>query len=322
MYAARLMTTPQILSYTATADDAGQRLDHVVATAASISIQRAKTLILDGKVRVGNRRSKKGERVEAGQVLSIEVPAAETPVPQPELPLTVLHEDAFFLALDKPAGISMHPLEEGELGTLANAVLARYPDVVGASTEERCPGLVHRLDRETSGVVLWARTPAAFEALRAQFAERSVEKRYVALVEGFVEGAGELSVPLAHDPDDATKMVATPYPAEAEELKARAALTRYTAIGLGNGESATLLDIEIPTGVMHQIRAHFGFVGHPVVGDPLYGAQPLEGFTRHALHAASIVVRHPGTGERTRYSAPIPADMAAILSQYGIQAPG
>jgi 23S rRNA pseudouridine1911/1915/1917 synthase len=307
------------VEYVVTPDDAGERLDKVVAKAAGVSRQRAMALIEERRVRVDHRRLRKGDRAEAGARIEIELPEAEAPVPQPELPLAVVHEDPWLVAIDKPAGTSMHPLEAGETGTIANAVLARYPDVVGASNEERCPGLVHRLDRETSGIVLWSRRADGFENLRRQFADKVVEKRYYALVDGFVEGAGVLNVPLAHDPKNAARMVATPYPAEAEALKARPAMTRYKA--LGNGDAATLLEVEIPTGVMHQIRAHFAFVGHPVVGDALYGGRQLPGLTRHCLHAASIGFSHPDGSGEVRYAAPLPEDFLVVLRQLGIHPP-
>jgi 23S rRNA pseudouridine1911/1915/1917 synthase len=312
-------TAPVPLEYVVVATDAGERFDKLVARVAGVSRQRAMTLLAEGHVRIGRRPPKKGERAEPGATLTIAVPASETPVPQPDLPLSVIHEDAFLLALDKPAGVSMHPLLPAETGTLANAVVARYPDVLGASPEDRCPGLVHRLDRETSGVVLWARTRATFDHLRAQFAAKTVVKRYYALVDGFVEGAGELDVPLAHAPKNAARMVATPYPADAEAMKARPALTRYKALGLGDG--ATLVEVEIPTGVMHQIRAHFSFVGYPVMGDTLYGAKARDGLARHVLHAASITVSHPdGSGEHT-YTSPLPDDFRAACASVGITPP-
>lgn len=308
-----------ILEIEITAEDDGQRLDHVVAKAANVSVQRAKELIGDGRVRSGRRRPKKGDRARAGDRLTIERPRSEHPVAQPERPLSVLQTDEWLIALDKPAGVSMHPLQAGETGTLANALIARHPEVVGASPEERCPGLIHRLDRDTSGVVLWARKREAFDALRRQFAARTVGKRYLALVEGFVEGSGRLEVPLAHDPGDARKMLAAPDPAEAEALKARPAITLYKAVGIGDG--ATLVDVEIPTGVMHQIRAHFAFTGHPVVGDALYGARPVEGFDRHALHAASISFEHPDGSGRVQWSAKLPAEFVALLARHGLQPP-
>lgn len=298
---------------------AGERFDRAVAQAAGISRQRAMELLAEGKVRVGHRRPKKGDRVEAGMKLTIELPESETPVAQPELPLKILHEDAFLIAIDKPAGLSMHPLEAGEKGTIANAVLARYPDVLEASPEERCPGLIHRLDRETSGVVLWSRTKEAFEFIRAQFSAKTVEKRYYALVEGFVEGVGELNVPLGHDPQDARKMLAAPYPAEAEKLKARPALSRYKV--LAQGDNATLVEVEIPTGVMHQIRAHFGFVGYPVAGDTLYGGHALGDGARHLLHASSIQFEHPDGSGTTRIVSPLPEDFRNALEKSGIKPP-
>ncbi len=320
-YAAVNMTTEPArrIEVEVPADAAGDRVDRVVARLAGISRQRAMELLAAGKVRAGHRKPRKGDRVEPGVILTIELPGSDAPVPQPELPLTILHEDPWLLAIDKPAGISMHPLEPGETGTLANAVIARYPDVSGASPEARCPGLIHRLDRETSGVVLWARRPEAFEAIRAQFSDKTVAKHYLALVEGFVEGHGELNVALAHDPGDAGRMVATPYPAEAEKLKARPALTRYKA--LAHGEGLTLVAVEIPTGVMHQIRAHFGFVGYPVVGDTLYGGRPIEDGKRHLLHASSIGFRHPEAGAPTRINSPLPADFRQALEHAGISVP-
>jgi len=307
-----------VITYTTTADDAGERLDKLVARVAGCSRQRAMTLLEEGRVRLDRRRPRKGDRPEPGQLLQVEPPPSEAPVAQPELPLHVVHEDAALLALDKPAGMSMHPLVAGETGTLANAVMARFADVLGASTEVRCPGLVHRLDRETSGIVLWARTPEAFEALRRQFSDRTVLKRYHALVEGRVEGEGTIELPLAHDPRNAARMLATPYPADAIELKARPAYTRYRA--LSATDDATLVEVEIPTGVMHQIRAHFGFAGHPVVGDTLYGGQPVEGLERHLLHASLIGATHPD-GQPFEYASPLPESFLAQLERLGLQRP-
>jgi 23S rRNA pseudouridine1911/1915/1917 synthase len=307
------------VTYVVTPEDAGERLDKLVARAAGVSRQRAMALIEERRVRVDHRRLRKGDRAEPGAVIVIERPPSEAPVPDAGQPLAVLHVDALLLALDKPAGENMHPLSAGETGTLANAVVARYPDVEGASDEVRCPGLVHRLDRETSGVVLWARTREAHAALRDQFTTRTVTKRYLALVDGLVEGEGELNVPLAHDPKNVAKMLATPYPAEAEALDARPALTRYRAVS--HGPDATLVDIEIPTGVMHQIRAHFAFVGHPVIGDALYGGRELPGLTRHLLHASSIAFQHPDGSGRVRIDAPLPEAFAAAMRTLGVEPP-
>jgi len=312
-------TARRVLEIEVTAADAGERYDRWVAKVAGVSRQRAMDLFADGHVRIGARAPRKGDVVEPGKVVTILLPAPEAPVAQPDLPLTVLHTDDGLLALDKPAGVSMHPLAPNERGTLANAVLGRFPDVMGASPEERCPGLVHRLDKETSGVVLWARKRAVFDGLRAQFAARTVIKRYHALLDGFVEGEGELAVPLAHDPADARRMLATPYPAEAEELKARPALTRYRA--LGHGDGATLVEVEIPTGVMHQIRAHFGFVGFPVRGDTLYGAADAGLSGRHFLHASSIGITHPGTNESLTVRSSLPEDFRKALAAAHIDVP-
>jgi 23S rRNA pseudouridine1911/1915/1917 synthase len=307
------------VTHVVTPEEAGERLDKLVARVAGVSRQRAMALIEERRVRVDHRRLRKGDRAEPGAVVVVELPPSEAPVPELERTLVVLREDALLLALDKPAGESMHPLSAGETGTLANAVVARFPDVAGASEEVRCPGLAHRLDRETSGVVLWARTREAHAYLREQFSIHTVEKRYLALVDGLVEGEGELNVPLAHDPKNAAKMLAAPYPAEAEALDARPALTRYEAIS--HGPDATLVAVEIPTGVMHQIRAHFAFVGHPVMGDALYGGRELPGLTRHLLHASAIAFQHPDGSGRVRVESPLPAAFVEAMRTLGVPEP-
>lgn len=313
------MGTTRIFEVRIDASHAGARLDHVVAATAGISIQQAKALIGAGRVKIGKYRPKKGDRARLDDLLSVELPGSLLPVPQPAMPLAVVHEDDWLLAVDKPANVSMHPLEPGELDTLSNAVVARYPQIVDASDEARCPGLIHRLDRDTSGIVLWAKTRDAFQHVRAQFGKQTVAKRYLALVENDLKGSGTFNTPLAHDPYDARKMLAVADPVEAESAKARPAVTEYRTIA--NGKAVTLVDVRIPTGVRHQIRVHFAFAGHPIVGDALYGARPVDGFERHALHAASIAIEHPdGTG-RHEWKAKLPTEFTALLAKHEIVAP-
>ncbi|MGZ6123691.1 MAG: RluA family pseudouridine synthase, partial [Myxococcales bacterium] len=203
-----------------------------------------------------------------------------------------------------------HPLKPGEKGTAANALVGRFPELAGVGPSPREGGLVHRLDTDTSGLLLAARTGAAHAVLRAQFAARTVEKGYLALVEGEIHAGGEIALPLLHDPRDPRRMQAASDPQYAAEHGARAAVTRF--LPLERKAGFTLLEVEIPTGVMHQIRAHLAFIGHPLAGDALYGGPALPGLSRHFLHAARLAFAHPD-GSRVRYQSPLPADLASAL---------
>jgi 23S rRNA pseudouridine1911/1915/1917 synthase len=169
---------------------------------------------------------------------------------------------------------------------------------------------VHRLDTDTSGLLLAARTDAAHAMLRAQFSGRAVDKGYLALVAGEIHAGGEIALPLLHDPGDPRRMQAASDSAYAEEHGARPAVTLFTPVERRGG--FTLLDVEIPTGVMHQIRAHLAFIGHPLAGDLLYGGPGLPGLSRHFLHAARLAFAHPD-GSRARYESPLPADLSKVL---------
>ena len=169
---------------------------------------------------------------------------------------------------------------------------------------------MHRLDTDTSGLLLAARTDAAHAMLRAQFSARTVEKGYLALVAGEIHAGGEIALPLLHDPRDSRRMQAASDPAYAEEHGARPAVTRFEPVERRGG--FTLLEVEIPTGVMHQIRAHLAFIGHPLAGDALYGGPDLPGLSRHFLHASRLAFAHPD-GSRVRYESPLPAELEAAL---------
>lgn len=292
---------------------ASARLDRYLADAIGISRRRLSDAFAAGEVRVNGKRAKKGDKVDPGSEITAEVTAEPTPpIPQPDLPLTVLREDASFLVLDKPAGMPAHPLEEGETGTLANALVARYPECATASEDLRECGLAHRLDVETSGAIVAARSAEAWRALRASFGAGDVEKRYLALVGGAPGEGGEIDIPIAHHPKNARKMIACALPDEAQRIKARPALTRYRVLErLGD---FALVDVEIPTGVMHQIRVHLAAVGAPVVGDALYGGPMLEGLARHFLHAARLAFAHPhDPSGRVQVSATLPPELEAAL---------
>ena len=308
-----------------------ERLDKVVARLFAVSRGRAMDWIAEGRVRIDGKRAPKGAPVQAGAKISVERPPPDQPVPQPELAIRIVHADQHVVVADKPAGMPSHPLKPGETGTAANALVGRFPELAelwpqlreGPVTPQhreggvtvpqlREGGLVHRLDTDTSGLLLAARTLPAYAMLRAQFTARTVEKGYLALAAGEIHAGGEIALPLAHDPKDARRMMAISDPEYAEAHAARPAVTRFQPRERRAG--FTLLEIEIPTGVMHQIRAHLAFIGHALAGDELYGGPPLTGLDRHFLHAARLAFAHPD-GSRAKFESPLPPDLAAALAQ-------
>lgn len=290
------------------------RLDKVVARLFAVSRGRAMDWIAEGRVRIDGKRAPKGAPVQAGARISVERPPPDQPAPQPELAIRIVHADQHLIVADKPAGMPSHPLKPGETGTAANALVGRFPELATIGPQLREGGLVHRLDTDTSGLLLAARTLPAYAMLRAQFTARTVEKGYLALAAGEIHAGGEIALPLAHDPKDARRMMAISDPAYAEAHAARPAVTRFQPLERRAG--FTLLEIEIPTGVMHQIRAHLAFIGHPLLGDELYGGPQLESLGRHFLHAARLAFAHPD-GSRAKYESALPADLAAALAQLG-----
>ena len=286
----------------------GGRLDKVVARLFGVSRGRAIDWIAEGRVRVDGKRAPKGAPVSPGARISVDRPPPDQPVPQPDLPIRIVHADAFVVVADKPAGMPSHPLKPGEKGTAANALVGRFPELASVGPQLREGGLVHRLDTDTSGLLLAARTEAAYAMLRAQFTARSVEKGYLALAQGEIHAGGEIALPLAHD---GPRMTAISDPEYAEAHGARPAVTRFTPVERRGG--FTLLEIEIPTGVMHQIRAHLAFIGHPLAGDSLYGGPLLPGLDRHFLHASRLAFAHPD-GSRVRFESPLPPDLATVLA--------
>ena len=286
------------------------RLDRALARLFGVSRGRAMEWIAEDRVRVDGRRARKGAQVGPGARVSVRRPPPDAPAPQPELPVRIVHADAHLVVADKPAGMPSHPLKPGEIGTAANALVGRFPELASVGPARREGGLVHRLDTDTSGLLLAARTDAAHSLLRAQFAGRTVEKGYLALVAGELHAGGEIDVPLAHDPHDSRKVRAASDPEWAEAHGARPASTRFVPVARRAG--FTLLDVEIATGVLHQIRAHLAFIGHPLAGDALYGGPALPGLARHFLHANRLGFAHPDGGH-PRFDSPLPDDLASAM---------
>ena len=287
------------------------RLDVFVTRALPVCSRRmVRDVIAAGAVRVNGRRSRKGQVVEPGDTVAVPemLGAASTLQANADLRLSVLYEDAEVIAVDKPAGMPSHALRADETDTAANFLLARCPEMAAVGTHPLEAGLVHRLDTDTSGVLLAARTAAAHVALRRQFAARRVTKEYVAVVQGDVAAPGEVGSPIAHERHNRRKMRVCP--PTTRRTDARPAYTEYRPLErLG---TQTVLAVCITTGVMHQIRVHLASIGHPVVGDELYGGA-VPGVRRHLLHASRIAFDHPVSGVRVDIASPLPPEFAAAL---------
>jgi len=293
-----------------------RRLDlFLTLTLEGCSRRQARELIDAGAVRVNGRRACKGQPVFSRDVVHVAVDARE-PVAlaaQPDLPVRILYEDESVVAVDKPPGMPTHARRLHERGTVANFLVGRYPETRSASPNPLEAGLVHRLDTDTSGVMLAARTRVAYDALRRQFRERAVRKDYLALVAGDVAQSGTVNAPIAHRPRHARRMRACPDPESAQFLKARQAVTRYRPVT--RLASATLLAVRIRTGVRHQIRVHLAWIGHPVLGDSLYAKRsgPVLSPVRLFLHAYRVRLQHPDHSGPLIVKAPVPEDFQSVL---------
>jgi 23S rRNA pseudouridine1911/1915/1917 synthase len=290
------------------AEAAGQRLDTWLAGVLGLPRARVKELLEERAVRIGGRTPRKGDRTVAGAQVEVRLPGLDPrPVPQPELPLSVLHADEALVGVDKPGGWPSHPLQPGERGTLVNALVARFPECAGASEDAREGGLVHRLDADTSGVLLAARTRTSWVALRRAFSRQEVEKRYLAVVTGPIAENGEVELSLRHRADHVEPAL---------DGSGRPARTQFRV--LSRAADASLLDVRIDTGVLHQIRAHLAAIGAPVLGDALYGGRSQPGLKRFFLHASRLGLAHPATGARLTLEAPLPSELRAVCQALGL----
>ncbi|PYQ17182.1 MAG: RluA family pseudouridine synthase [Acidobacteria bacterium] len=303
---------------------AGERLDRWLARSLpGLSRARLQAVIAAGHVRVDGRPARPSLRLKRGQSVSFRLPAPTPAIPRPEdIPLTVVHEDSHLLVVDKPAGLVVHPGAGRSSGTLVNALLHRVRDLSGVGGVLR-PGIVHRLDRGTSGLLVVAKDDATHMALSRQFAGRSVEKEYLAVVLGQPRAVeGSIEVPIGRDPLHRKRM-------SVRAPRGRAARSTYRLVEALDG--AALLRVRIATGRTHQIRVHLAALGHPVAGDPVYGGRrrpasrrpqaraALEALDRPALHAARLAFTHPATGERVLFESPLPPDLQRLLTALRVQ---
>jgi 23S rRNA pseudouridine1911/1915/1917 synthase len=295
---------------------AGVRLDRFLGAVPALGTRsQAKQAIDTGRVRVGGVPAKAARVLREGDQVEVAIePAAPLRAEAESIPLRVLYEDAAVLAIDKPAGMVVHPAPGARRGTLVNALLAYLGNLAGVGDPER-PGIVHRLDRDTSGVVLVARTPAALEGLARQFRDRSIEKLYLAVVRGrMARASGTIDQPIGRHRRERKRM-------SVHSRRGRSAVTHYTVRERFAG--ATLLELRPQTGRTHQLRVHLAAAGHPIVGDRVYGnparaarggLRALAAFPRQALHAAEIRFLHPTTGGAIVVRARLPPDFEALLA--------
>jgi len=310
------------ISLEVAADQAGERLDRylssIVPGQSRSQIQR---LIEQGQVVVAGRTAKANLAVKAGDRITLDVPepAPSTAVAE-DIPLTIVYEDSDLVVVDKPAGMVVHPAAGHDSGTLVNALLHRIKDLSGIGGELR-PGIVHRLDKGTSGLMVVAKNDHAHESLSRQFAEREVEKEYGALVWGVVQAGRRIDLPIGRDPKDRQKM-------SARSRRARHAVTRITRARHYRG--VTLCQVAIQTGRTHQIRVHLSAIGHPIVGDATYGGRkariaadlrPVLSLERPFLHAHRLVFTHPTDGRRMEFESPLPQDLQAVLDAIEVLQP-
>jgi 23S rRNA pseudouridine1911/1915/1917 synthase len=292
--------------------EAGSRLDRYLAGALGASRAQVRKLLARGGVAVDERvvdSSAKGTPLTAGsriEVTAFRPPAAQRPIPDPQVPLVILAEGDGWIAVEKPPGIPVHPLAEEERGTVLNAVVARFPEILGVGEAGLRSGVVHRLDVGTSGVLLFATREDRWKKLREAFRRHRVRKRYRALAAGELAGDQDLVLHLG---------VTRHQPARVEVLPAGAPGSRMTALHWRSVESAggaTLVEVEPVTGFLHQIRVALAHLGHPILGDAVYGAGRAPGAPRQMLHAAAIGYREIGV------CSPDPRDFREALMRLGL----
>lgn len=313
------MSDEQTISGTITAPS---RLDKALADATELSRARVQALIAEGRVEVeGKPASSPSTKVAAGAAFRITVPAAAEPQAQPQdIPLDVTYEDEHLIVVNKPAGMVVHPAAGNPDGTLVNALLHHCGGSLSGIGGVARPGIVHRIDKDTSGLLVVAKSDAAHEGLAAQFAQHSVHRRYLAVCGGHPgQKEGTIDEKLGRSDQNRKKMAVLPK----NSSRGKHAITHYKT--LQRLDSSSLIECRLETGRTHQVRVHCASIGHALLGDPLYGRtpkplKPLLGelkFARQALHAAELGFLHPILGRELRFHADLPADMQELIDELG-----
>lgn len=307
-------------------EDQGQRLDRwLAAQAPALSRSRIKGLLEQGKVTLdGNSATTANSRLVAGQTLTLHIPPAAPAAPQPQnIPLTVVYEDAHLIVIDKPAGMVVHPAPGSPDSTLVNALLYHCQGSLSGIGGVARPGIVHRIDKETSGLLVVAKSDPAHHGLAKQFAAHTLDRAYWALVWGRPTPAkGEIVGNIGRNPQNRQKMAVV-------SKGGKEALTRYRTLDRYQNDTVSLVECRLATGRTHQIRVHMTHIGHALLGDPLYGSQrrgksldspsqqAIDGFCRQALHAYRLGFVHPVTGESLCFTSPMASDISALITAFG-----
>ena len=293
---------------TAATEHAGVRLDAFLSADGALTRSQAARLIAEGRVRVNGKPAAKSARLSGGETVTVDVPQLrETALPPQDIPLDVVYEDDDVIVVNKPTGLVVHPAPGHPDGTLVNALLHHCGDSLSGIGGEKRPGIVHRIDRDTSGLIIAAKNDAAHLALSAQLKDHSLSRTYECLVTGNMkQDSGTVDAPIGRSSADRKKMAVVP--------TGRRAVTHWEVIARYPG--VTHLRCRLETGRTHQIRVHMAYIGHPILGDTVYGAKkPVPGLTGQCLHATGLRFVHPRTGEPVELHCPLPPEFTAMLQK-------
>ena len=293
---------------TAATEHAGVRLDAFLSADGALPRSQAARLIAEGRVRVNGKPAAKSARLSGGETVTVDVPQLrETALPPQDIPLDVVYEDDDVIVVNKPTGLVVHPAPGHPDGTLVNALLHHCGDSLSGIGGEKRPGIVHRIDRDTSGLIIAAKNDAAHLALSAQLKDHSLSRTYECLVTGNMkQDSGTVDAPIGRSSADRKKMAVVP--------TGRRAVTHWEVVARYPG--VTHLRCRLETGRTHQIRVHMAYIGHPILGDTVYGAKkPVPGLTGQCLHAAGLRFVHPRTGEPVELHCPLPPEFTAMLQK-------
>ena len=293
---------------TAATEHAGVRLDAFLSADGALTRSQPARLIAEGRVRVNGKPAAKSARLSGGETVTVDVPQLrETALPPQDIPLNVVYEDDDVIVVNKPTGLVVHPAPGHPDGTLVNALLHHCGDSLSGIGGEKRPGIVHRIDRDTSGLIIAAKNDAAHLALSAQLKDHSLSRTYECLVTGNMkQDSGTVDAPIGRSSADRKKMAVVP--------TGRRAVTHWEVVARYPG--VTHLRCRLETGRTHQIRVHMAYIGHPILGDTVYGAKkPVPGLTGQCLHAAGLRFVHPRTGEPVELHCPLPPEFTAMLQK-------
>ena len=293
---------------TAATEHAGVRLDAFLSADGALTRSQAARLIAEGRVRVNGKPAAKSARLSGGETVTVDVPQLrETALPPQDIPLDVVYEDDDVIVVDKPTGLVVHPAPGHPDGTLVNALLHHCGDSLSGIGGEKRPGIVHRIDRDTSGLIIAAKNDTAHLALSAQLKDHSLSRTYECLVTGNMkQDSGTVDAPIGRSSADRKKMAVVP--------TGRRAVTHWEVVARYPG--VTHLRCRLETGRTHQIRVHMAYIGHPILGDTVYGAKkPVPGLTGQCLHATGLRFVHPRTGEPVELHCPLPPEFTAMLQK-------